>query len=147
VSYTTADEVAADFKDITFTTSSLVKTADVEGFIAEADALINAYVGTVFTVPVASGGGLTLLKLCSRSLVTARIKRSLETKQEKNPTPDQNVLGVLLSPTQVMKILADIRDKKISLEGATPLLTGSGFYSENVANDVEPVMKKDERQW
>ncbi len=147
MAYTTYAEIEADFKEIAFTTTSTVKAADVTAFIVEADALINAYVGTVYTVPVASGDGLNLLKLLCRSLVAARIKRIMEVKQEKNPDPSQNVLGVLLAPSAVMKILKDLQDKKLTLEGATLLSTGGGFYSNNVANSVEPVVTKDGREW
>lgn len=147
MSYATVAEIEADFKDTSFTSSTNVKTADVTQFIVEADALINAYVGTVYTVPVASGDGLNLLKLLCRSLVAARIKRIMEVKQEKNADPNQSVLGVLLPPSQVMKILKDIQEQNLALAGATLLVSGSGFYNNNVTNDVEPRIKKDERQW
>lgn len=148
MAYTSKTEIEADFKDLTFTSTSNVKTADVTQFIVEADALINAYVGSVYVVPVtASGEGKNLLKLLSRSLVAARIKRIMEVKQEKNPDPEQNVLGVLLSPSAVMKILKDIQSGAMVLAGAELLSSGGGFYSNNAANDVEPVIKKSDRQW
>lgn len=149
MSYTTPTEVQSDFKSIDFTVSGAnVNTASVTQFISEADALINSYVGTVYQVPVVgSGEGLTLLKLLSRSLVTARIKRIMEVKQEKNADPSQNVVGVLLSPSAVMKILSDIQTKTLALAGALPLISGGGFYSNNAANDVCSVAKKDDKQW
>jgi hypothetical protein len=79
--------------------------------------------------------------------VTARIKKILEVKQEKATDANQSVVGVLLSPTAVMKILKDIQDGTLTLIGASTLLSSNGFYSKNVACDVEPVMKKDEKQW
>lgn len=148
MAYCTYSEVEADFKDMTFTTTSNVKQADVTQFIAEADALINSYVGSVYQVPVTdSGEGLTLLKLLSRSLVTSRVKKIMEVKQEKSTDANQNVVSVLLSTDKVMKILKDIQDKNIVLDGATALVSGGGFYSANVANDVSPVMEKDTKQW
>ena len=148
MAYTTRVEVQGDFKDVTFTASSNVSASDVDQFIVEADALINSYVGTVYTVPVTvTGDGKNLLKLLSRSLVTARIKKILEVVQETSKDANQNVVGVLLSPSAVMKILKDIQNKDIALAGAAPLVSGAGFYSNNASNDVEPVMKKDERQW
>ncbi len=148
MAYATDAEIQADFKDLTFSTTTNVKTADVVQFIVEADALIDAYVGTVYTVPVTTAGaGLSLLKLLSRSLVAARIKRIMEVKQEKNADPSQNVVGVLLSPTAVMKILTDIQKQVIALAGAAALVSGGGFFSENVNCDVEPVIEKDTKQW
>lgn len=147
MAYTTKDEIVQDFKEATFTSTTNVKDTSITEFIVEADALINAYVGMKYVVPVAGGDGLNLLKLCSRSLVTARIKRIMEVKQDKNPDPSQNVTGVLLSPTAVMKILTDIRQGDASLAGATPLSVDGGFFSKNVEGDVCPVVKKDEKQW
>src|ERR1035437_4082852 len=129
MAYCTNAEVSADFKNITFGVTGNVTSSAVDQFIAEADALINAYIGTVYTVPVtASGDGLNLLKLCSRSLVTGRIKKIMEVKQEKSPDASQNIVGVLLSPTMVMKILNDIQSKAIALSGAALLNSGQGFY-------------------
>lgn len=148
MAYTTYSEIEKDFKDQTFSADSgNVRQADVTGFITEADALINAYVGTRYTVPVSSGDGLNLLKLLSRSLVTARIKKILEVKQEKATDANQAAVGVLLSVTKVMEILNDIQSGKLALAGASSLVSGNGFYSKNAACDVEPVIKKDEKQW
>ena len=148
MAYTTAIEVQGDFKDTTFSTTSNVTTANVDQFIVESDSLINSYVGTVYTVPVTTpGDGVNLLKLLSRSLVTARIKAVLQVKQDTNNDANQSIVGVLLSPTAVMKILKDIQNKDLSLTGAEALTSGAGFYSHNVADSIESVMKKDERQW
>ena len=147
MAYTTYTEIQSDFKDITFNTTSNVSSNDVSQFIVEADALINAYVGSRYTVPVTSGDGLNFLKLLSRSLVTARIKKILEVKQEKSTDANQNVVGVLLSPSQVMKILEQIRDDKLSLAGASDLVSSNGFYSNNVAEGIEPVFEKNTTQW
>lgn len=148
MAYTTYSEIEADFKNLTFdAVNGNVLQAEVTQFIVEADALIDSFIGKRYTIPVASGDGLNLLKLLSRSLVTARIKKILEVKQETNKETNQNVVGVLLSPTQVMKILVDLRDGELTLSGASALASSSGFYSNNYANDVAPVIAKDDKQW
>ncbi len=147
MAYTTYTEIQSDFKDMTFSTTTLVTSTDVTQFIVEADSLINAYVGARYTVPVTTGDGANLLKLLSRCLVSGRIKKLLEVKQEKATDANQSVIGVLLSPTQVMKILNDIKNDELTLAGASSLVSGLGFYSENYTNDVEPVITKDTRQW
>lgn len=148
MAYTTYTEIEADFKDMTFDASTgNVKQADVTQFIVEADALINAYVGMKYTVPVTTGEGLNLLKLLSRSLVTARIKKLLEVKQEKSNDSNQSVIGVLLNTKDVMAILKDIRNGDLTLEGGAALVSGGGFYNNNVNEDVEPVFEKDTKQW
>lgn len=148
MAYTTSEEIQSDFKDVTFTSSTNVTEDDVTQFIVESDALINAYVGARYIVPVSQAGdGLNLLKLLSRSLVTARIKKIMEVKQEKSVDGNQNVVGVFLSPKEVMKILSDIKDDVLKLAGADPLASGGGFYSNNYSNDVEAVVQKSEKQW
>lgn len=147
MAYATVDEIEADFKDMDFTTSSNVKTADVTQFIVESDALIDAFIGMKYTAPVTTGAGLNLLKLLTRSLVSARIKKIMEVKQEKSVDANQNVLGVLLSPSAVMKILNEIKEGSMALAGAEELVSNGGFYSENYTNDVAPVIEKDTKQW
>ncbi len=147
MAYTTAAEIEADFKDMTFTSTSNVKTDDVTQFIVEADALINAYVGARYTVPVTSGDGLNLLKLLSRSLVAQRVKALLEVKQDTSKDANQSVKGVLLSAKEVMAILSDIKNDILQLSGAASLVSSSGFYSNNVANCVKPVVTKSDKQW
>lgn len=149
MAYTDPTEVQSDFKSIDFTVAGAnVNTASVTQFISEADSLINAYVGTVYQTPVTqTGEGLTLLKLLSRSLVTARIKKIMEVKTDKPGDATQGVVGVLLSPAAVMKILTDIQTKTLALAGAATLISGGGFASANQDNSVCPVARKDERQW
>lgn len=147
MAYATKELVTADFKDIEFTSTTNVKDTDVDQFIVEADALINSFVGQRYVVPVASGSGLELLKLYSRSLVAYRIKRIMEVKQDKGADANQNVVSVLLTPKQVMELLEMIKDGDLVLDGATPLTSRGAFRSGNVSNDVCPVIKKDEKQW
>lgn len=147
MAYTTYQEIEADFKDTTFSSTSNVKQADVTQFIVEADALINSYVGQRYVVPVVSGDGLNLLKFLARSIVTGRIKKILEVKQEKSTDANQNVVSVYLSQSQVVKMLEQIRDDNIKLDGATALETSGGFFSKNYSEDVAPVIEKDTKQW
>lgn len=146
MAYTTFAEVAAEFKQQTFDATSNVTDSDVSQFIVEADALIDSYVGMKYTVPVTAGAGLNLLKMLSRNLVANRVKGILEVKQETSRDANQNVRSGLSTP-EILKILSNIRDGNLSLEGATSLIGAGGFYSYNYANSVEPVFKKDEKQW
>ena len=147
MAYATKELIEADFKEMTFSDTTNVKSADVTQFIVEADALIDAFVGKAYVVPVTAGGGLELLKLLSRSLVAARIKRLMEVVQAKATDGNQNILSVLLSKTDVMDILKKLAEKSMALEGATPLISGGGFFNKNKSCGVKPVMKKDTKQW
>lgn len=148
MAYTTTAEIQLDIKGMVFSSTTIVTDTAVTGFIAEADALINAHVGKRYDTPVTgSGEGLTLLKLCSRSLVSARVKGIMAVKQDKSQDANQAVVSTSLSPTAVMKILCDIKDGVLNLDGATPKESDYGFKNNNVTNLVCPVIKKDEPQW
>ena len=148
MAYTTAAEIQADFKNIDFSaTGAAIATAAVTQFIVEADALINSFVGVRYVTPISSGDGLNLMKLLSRSLVSARIRGMLEVKQAQSANANQNVQTAFLSVAQVMKILTDIRNDVLGVDGAVPLVTSNGFFSNNYANDIQPKVEKDTKQW
>lgn len=148
MSYTTFAEISSDFKDTTFAATGNVKDAEVTQFIVEADALINSYIGKVYVLPVTPAcEGLQLLKMLSRSLVVQRVKGIMEVRQMVITEANQEIIAQYFTVRQVMKILESLRDKEQTLVGAELLAGTSGFYSKNYADDVEPVIKKDERQW
>ena len=147
MSYTTALEVQSDFKNMTFGSTGNITSADVDQFIVEADALIDSYLGNRYVTPVLGNAvALALLKLFSRTLVADRIRGILEVKQAMNRDANQSVRGGLTTK-DVLAQLKAIRDRESILPGAEELASGGGFYSNNAANDIEPVMKKDEKQW
>jgi phage gp36-like protein len=147
MAYSTSAEVQADFKSLVFTSTTLVTSADVAQFIAEADALINSYIGMKYAVPItADADTLNLLKLFSRTLVADRIKKILEVKQASSTSANQDVRGAY-STRDVMTSLNAIRKGELSLSGATSLISGAGFYSQNSTDNVTPEFKKGEKQW
>lgn len=148
MAYSSSTEVEADFKNLTFGTTGNCTTSEVEQFIQEADALIDSYVGMRYTVPVvASGSGLDLLKLFSRSLAAERVRAILQVKQGTGTQANQNVRDSLLSYKDVIAQLERIAKGEVTLDGATALVSGGGFYSRNYANSETPVMKKNCKQW
>lgn len=151
MAYTTSSEVESDFKNTSFKPAAdaeptNVTSEDVDQFIKEADALINSYIGQKYVTPVTTGDCLELLKLYSRSLVSDRIRGILEVKQAVTTDADQKPKRTM-SYEDVIKELGKIRDGKTALIGATLLNPNGSFFSSNYANDVEPEMRKGERQW
>lgn len=148
MSYCTVADVEVDFKGVDFTASSLITTATVTQFIVEADALINSYTGARWTVPItADASSLALMSLFSRTLVAARVRGILSNKQATNADANQNVREDALTVGSVMKALADIRDGKMQLSGASLLLANAGFKSYNQSQGIQPRFKKDTKQW
>ena len=148
MAYTTYTEIQGDFKNLTFdaTVGNIIQS-EVTQFIVEADALINSYVGAKYSVPVAAGDGLNLLKMLSRTIVTLRIKAVIEVKQSSNTAANQNAVSTLMSMSQITKMLEQIKAGQVKLAGATPLVSGGGSYSSNYANDIQPTIKKDSKLW
>lgn len=149
MAYTTYTEVQGDFKNITFeaATGNVIQS-EVTQFIVEADALINSYVSAKYATPVVTAGdGLNLLKMLSRTIVTLRIKSILEVKQNSNIAANQNPVSTLMSMSQIMKMLESIKAGQVKLVGVSPLVSGGGFFSNNYAEGIEPVIKKDSQQW
>lgn len=148
MAYSSNTEVSSEFKKIDFAaTNALVTTADVDGFIIEADALINSYVGQKYETPLTSGEGLSLLKMFSRLLVAERVRKILEVKDPKAAEGAQNPRGVVLSTKDIMNALKAIADGSMALLGATPLVTGGAFYSPNVADGDKFEFEKSKDNW
>lgn len=147
--YATVKNVESEFKNIDFTSSTLVTKADIESFLVQTDALINAYVGAKYVVPITGDdSSVALMRLFSITLVADRVKKILETRQVTNTSANQEVRGAY-GKSDVMRDLASIKKGEMPLAGAT-LLLGSGqgaMFSNNTANGVEPIMRKDEDQW
>ena len=149
MSYCEVSDIESEFKNLKFTSDTLVTVSDIQGFIAEYDALINAYVGAKYVTPItADEDSVTLMRLFSRTLTADRVKKRLEVKQDTNKSANQDVRGAY-STKDVMASLNAIKKGELPLSGATLLLnSGQGtFYSENVENNVTPVFQKDVDQW
>lgn len=150
MAYSTKSEIESEFKNLTFGADTNVTENDVSAFIDEADALIDTHVGSRYVVPVTSSSpsALKLMKLCSRTLVAARVRAIMAVKQASNQDANFEGRGAVgFNTSDVMKMLRDIKDGKTDLSDGIALGTGGGFSSYTQANSISPVVKKDERQW
>lgn len=151
MAYSTKAEIESEFKNMTFEVDTNVSASDVGGFIAEADSLIDTYVGVKYVVPVSSSDSpisFNTLKLCSRTLVAARVRAIMAVKQASNTDANHEVRGAVgFNTSNVMALLKDIRDGKQNLADGILVEAAGGFSSYNVDNKIEPVFKKDVKQW
>lgn len=149
MAYSLNTDVAIEFKNMTFTLTSFVTTADVDTFITQMDALIDSYVGAKYVVPItADASALALMQLFSVTLVADKIKKILEVKQDTNKDANQDVRGAY-GTREVMSALLAIKKGEMVVSGAT-LIAGSGsgvIFSNNIANEVEPEFEKSLEQW
>ena len=147
MAYCTLTEVQSEFKNVTFTATSLVSDSDVNAFILQADALINSYVSKRYDLPIdIASEGFQFLKMLSCGIVAERVRSILEVKQATNKDGAQNPRRPL-DMQNIMSMLKDIASGKAPLVGVIAPSAGLGVYSENVANSIEPEFKKGSTQW
>jgi phage gp36-like protein len=147
MAYCTLDDVQAEFKNTTFSGSTLVTDENVTAFIVQADAVINSYVGKRYETPVPeTADGFQILKMISSGIVAERVRAILEVKQVTNKDGEQNVRRGL-SLNFLMGMLKDISTGKLLLDGALSASNSTGIYSENSKNYIEPEFKKGSTQW
>lgn len=148
MSYCTFSDVQEDFKSVVqFSNTSLVTSSAVTKMIAEADALINSYIGAVYILPLTQSTSTDLMRLYSRTVVSDRVRGILENKQTTNIDGNQNVKAVSFSTKDVMAGLRDLKDKVFPLVGETLAYPGAGFFSNNNERNEQPRFRKDSRQW
>lgn len=147
MAYAETSDVAGEFKNITFSSTTNVTSTDIENFIDQASALIDSYVGQKYSVPVTEGTStLNLLKMFCVTLVADRIKKILEVKQETSKQLNQSTRGAF-STRDVLDMLVKIAKGELSLVGATSELADGGFYSNNYENNIETKFKITKEQW
>lgn len=147
--YSSIDKVAAEFKQITFNSTSFVTDTDVTRYIEESDALINVYIQKRYTLPIPDTAteALKLLSLYSTLLVAERIRKILETKQATNSGANQSTRG-MISTKEIMDFLKDVSNGDKDLPGLDPSSPQTPFGSGTIAGfQVDPLFKKDVRQW
>ncbi len=144
MAYCTEAEVASEFKDVTFSTTTAVTTADVTRFIEEADAEINGRVGLIYQTPIVSTEGVKVTRLISIGIVSRRIKTILAVKTGSEKA-DQ---GSAENADTFRRMLTMIVKGEMILAGAVKLSTGDGVQSYNSSSaGIENTFKKGEDQW
>lgn len=145
MAYSTVEQVAAEFKGITFTDTSSITITEVERFISEADAVIDGRLGQTFVVPISGTISLLIVQNISIWLVAQRVKDIQSLKTGNAPTNQierENRLDA-----KAMKMLDDILNEDILLPDATLIKSTGTVSASNVTNNVERIFKRDDVQW
>lgn len=145
--YATLENVQSEFKDMVFTSTTTVTDADVNEFLAEADAYINSTLSKRYEVPIAESyaDARLILRMYSRLLVAERVRKILAVKQETNSGANQQVRG-MMSTADIIKDLKSYADGEKDLTGVDSN-SGQNPFSATAGFGVEPVFKKDKVQW
>ena len=149
MAYATVAQVASEFKSITFSSTTLVTDTEVTRFIAEADAEINAYIGSKYETPIDETehpNSFILVRQISIWLVADRVR---EVMQMKNLTPEEIEQGVRppSSRKAALDLLKKIQKGEINLSDADLVNTDAGVKSFAVDNNLEHTFKRNVDQW
>lgn len=144
--YTVATDIESEFKSITFGSDTAVTLTQVNEFIAQEEAAIDAEVGAVYVVPVTQGPqAVSLMKLMSQLMVKARVLDKLYVKTG-DQKADQGVTSVDLRK-RVADMLKRIVKKEVPLLGASLISTVGGVKSYTSDNNKEHIFQRDVDQW
>lgn len=146
MAYSTNSDISAEFKGVTFGTSTNPTATQVDTFIADADAEIDARVGMKYTTPIVATASIPIVRRISVLLVTGRIKRILEVKDVNPSLGKQDVQPPDLEK-RARDLLKEIVMGTLPLPGATLAVAGDGVASSNVAAGREHFFTMDEDQW
>lgn len=147
--YAEVADIQAEFKNVTYSTSTTPTQNQVDEFITQAEAVLDGGVSTVYTVPVTGTIAKSIMKTMTILLVKARIlertlvKSGSEADQGGKSLPQQ-LREQVLDPDNGM--LPKIQKKEILLYGASEL-SGGSIESYNYENAVEPIFEKETDQW
>lgn len=149
MAYATYTDVASEFKDITFSSTTKVTDSEVTEFISQAEAHINGVVSKRYTVPVVLASApisFAVLKQISIYMVADRVREILQVKQigveelKQGARPPNG-------RKEALAMLRDIVDGNIRLYDATLATAHDGVKSFNVDEDIEHFFDATIDQW
>lgn len=145
--YTTLEEVKAEFKSLDTTSPGVTMTdVKIDRFREEAFALINAKIGNKYKTPIdAAAGCHAIVKMVELWLVKHRIQSIIPVRTgaegaKQNERPEN-------LKKMAEEMLEEIVSGKLKMEGATLTTSGDGVSSFNVSQGTEHTVKKDGDQW
>ncbi len=144
MAYCDYSEVKSEFKDLAVTGSTAITTTDVERFISEIDAYIDARLGLLYVVPIDGDESLKIMKMISIGLVKNRIQSILKVKTGTEEADQESDTSI---GKMAVTMLDDIMAGKMILSDATMKSSGTRTGSYSGSNSLESVFEKDTKQW
>jgi phage gp36-like protein len=145
--YCTNADVIANLKGVSITSSTAITTSGLEDIIEQESAIIDSFL-TRYTLPIASAGGLSVLKKICISLCVYRVSLILQPKTIR-PTADGNVEQDISSAADyknAMKMLKMLADGSLNLPSETK--KSLAFFSSSAVNNGDTTQfVHDETQW
>ena len=149
MAYSIYTDVQSEFKGLTLSATSKVTITEVTEYISQEDAKIDAKLSIRYSTPITGTEALKLVKKISIDFTAYRISKILNLKTDV-PLPDGRIIQVLNnsgSYKESMKFLDELASGKVPLPDATLNSPGPVVSSYNATNSIEPIFKRDTKQW
>lgn len=145
-SYASVQNVADEFKNISFSSTTHPTDTAVDRFITESESYVNARLKVKYQLPITDPDAVNLLRLITLGFVVARV-REIQRVQTGNPGTSQDVRGGADPVKMANDLLDQIITDKITLPNSTPYRSSDGVVSYNFDTPVSPFFRKDTQQW
>lgn len=142
MAYCTVADIEQRYATKTFTSSTTVTTEDVQDFIDDNTALIDARLNSVATTPLTNAQDLKVVKKICVFMTLADIEPILN----KPVADDGKERKVIDYGAKAEKLLSSIISGEIAIIG-NESLSSELFHNSNIVAGREPTIKKDCEQW
>ena len=144
--YTTVSKVQAEFKSVTFATTTVPTLANVGDYLSDADAEIDCTLSVKYQTPITGTQALILIAMIEVWLVKDRILNVIKVKTGKN-SEDQD--GATNYRDKAMKVLNSLAAGTMKLTDATLVNSNDGVrsYTNENPTTAPRVFDRTINQW
>ncbi len=142
--YASQSDCTGEFKDLTITADSAITTADILGFIEDADAEINSRLSTKYLTPITGTEALLVMKMIEVWLVKHRI---MDITTVKTGVSTTSQVGIKSYRQMALDLMDGLVSGKSKLTDATLASANDGVKSYSSTNSIENIFDITTNQW
>jgi len=144
MAYALATDVQSEFRKLDVSGSTSVNSTEINTFIEQADAFINAKLYDYYVTPITGVESLKIIKMICVWLVADRISNILRMSKGTEASKKDGTYSSYKK--QAMNMIDDIQKDKLKLTDASAK-GDSSPTSFAVQNDIDPIIERDTDQW
>ena len=148
MAYATFSDIQSEFKDVTFSATTKVTQTEVENFITQQEASVNAKLSKIYEVPVVDTTDIEVIKAIVIKCVKGRVATILETKSPSIETDQQPSWLIMYreAKSELKSIVTGVmplpNTPKVTENGGLESYGFSSKYDKNL-----PVFERGKPQW
>lgn len=149
MTYATSSDIESEFKNTTFAAGQPLTDTEVDEFIIQEEAIINAIISNRYETPITGSNAAEVMKSISIAYVAYRVAKILNLKKDV-PIPKEMIPQTLNEGSaffKAKKLLMAIQAGKIILDDAVAVSATQGIKSYNAENSILPLWERDTKQW